>query len=465
VHAGEVMESASPGLIEAAQGAAPRRSWPGSLMERAVALLLADYRRPPGPIAAAAVLALIAVLARDPAAGPLSPGLATILGVLATAPIAVIRRFPAAAIGVILTASAVFVAFGRLSWSVAAVAGWLIALAACPVMLPRRPAVLAVMLTEGAVLLATFGLGGNATPWDATAAEALAVIAAWGAGEMVRARRRSALDQAAAAEQLRYLGERDAVARERASIARELHDVVAHHVSMIAVRAATAPYAISGLPPPGEAAFGEIADEARTALAELRVVLGVLRTPGRGSESAPQPRLADLEGLMGRMRSAGTDVAMTVSGEPRPLPASVELCCYRIVQEALTNAGRHAPGSRVRVDLCYRQASLSVRVSNGRSGYPLPGPGEPAAAGRSWTGQGQPVIGYGLTGLRERVEMLRGQFRAGPDEQGGFGVAAVLPESSGALEGSGVPEGAGALEDSAAPEGAGTLDGIEGGRE
>ena len=302
------------------------------------------------------------------------PRLAIILGLLATVPIVIIRRFPAFAIAVMLTAGAVFVMFGRLSWSAGAVAGWLIALAACPVLLSRRRAVTAVVLTEGAVLLATLGLAGNATPWDATIAEALAVIAAWGAGELLRARRQSALDQAAAAEQVRHLSERDAVARERASIARELHDVVAHHVSMIAVRAATAPYSISGLPAPGEAAFGEIAEEARTALTELRVVLGVLRAPGRAAEGAPQPRLADLDCLLSRMAGAGTDVAMAARGTPRSLPASVELCGYRLVQEALTNAGRHAPGSTVRVDLGYQPDALSVRISNGPARYPAADP-------------------------------------------------------------------------------------------
>ena len=244
------------------------------------------------------------------------------------------------------------------------------------------------------------------------------MIAAWRAGELLRARRQSAIEQAAAAAQLRQLSERDVAARERASIARELHDVVAHRVSMIAVRAATAPYAITDLPDPGRAAFSEIAEEARTALTELRVVLGVLRAPGGGSETAPQPRLADLDCLLSRTARAGMDVTMTVVGAPRPLPASVELCCYRIVQEALTNAGRHAPGSTIRVQLGYQPNAVSVRVRNGCGGPPS-GPGR----------TGQPA-GYGLTGLRERVETLRGEFQAGPDGHGGFGLTALLPTVS-----------------------------------
>jgi signal transduction histidine kinase len=384
-------------------------------MERVLALVAADYRRPVGPIAIAAMLAAAAAAASGPSAGPLNPSAALSLGLLSTAPIAVIRRFPGPAIGTVLTANAMFVVFGRLSWPAAALAGWLIALAACPLVLPRRAAVLAVALTECAVLLGMANLGRNVTPWDASAAEALAVLAAWGAGELFRARRQSAAERAEAAERLRHLSERDAVARERASIARELHDVVAHHVSMIAVRAATAPYALAGLPERGRAAFAEIADEARSALTELRVVLGVLRAPdSSGSEVAPQPRIADLDALLRRVAGAGTSATMTVSGPVRQLPGSVELCCYRIVQEALTNARRHAPGSEVTIELRYTAAGISVLVANGVPGWR---PELPAAARH----------GYGLPGLRERVAMLRGELEAGPDDCGGFAVSAMLP--------------------------------------
>ncbi|HET9894223.1 MAG TPA: histidine kinase [Streptosporangiaceae bacterium] len=395
--------------------AGPGAAWPGSLMERVVRFFAADYRRLPGPVAIAVILAVAALLESGKNAGPLPSSLSLALSLLGTAPIAVIRRYPVAAITAVLAANAGFVLFGRLSWSVAGVAGWLIALAACPVVLPWRWAARAVALTEVAVLLGVAGLNHNATPWDATAAEALAVIAAWGAGEMVRARRQSAKT----AEQLKALNERDVIARERASIARELHDVVAHHVSMIAVRAATAPYSVPDLPESGHAAFAEIADEARTALTELRVVLGVLRTPDgdAGADSAPQPRISDLECLIGRMTAAGMEVTLTVSGNRRPLPASVELCCYRIVQEALTNAGRHAPGSKVTVEVGIETASVTTRVANSA-------PMLPSVKVRAHGG-------YGLTGLRERVTMLRGEFSAGPDGLGGFVVRGVMPAAAG----------------------------------
>lgn len=401
VHADEVDEPA-------------RSSWPGSMMERVVGFVAADYQRPVGPVAIALVLTTGAVLESGRSAGPFAPSLALALGLLGTAPIAVIRRFPTPAIGTVLAANAAFVLFGRLSWSVAAVVGWLSALAAAPILLPRLRAARAVALTEVAVLLGVAGLNGNSTPWDATAAEALAVLAAWGAGEMARARRQAAADRAEAAEQVRHLRERDVVAKERASIARELHDVVAHHVSMIAVRAATAPYSVSDLPEPGLAAFAEIAEEARTALTELRVVLGVLRAPDGGSDAAPQPRIEDLECLVKRMVSAGMDVTMTSSGQVRRLPGSVELCCYRLVQEALTNAGRHAHGSTVRVELVFGSDAITATVSNS-AGLPARGSAPPEQAG------------FGLTGLRERVAMLRGEFEVGPDRAGGFVVRAVVP--------------------------------------
>ena len=220
-------------------------------MERVVGLLAADYRRPAGPAALAAVLAIASLLFAVHG-HPLPALVAVPLGVLATAPLGVARRFPSAAIGIVLLANAAFLLSGRLSWPAACVAAWLIALGACPVLLPRPRAVAALVLTELAVLAAVFVPASvNPTPWDATVAEAAAVLLAWGAGELLRSRRQAAIDRAATAEWVRCLSERAAIGRERASIARELHDVVAHHVSMIAVRAATARYAIDGLPRAG----------------------------------------------------------------------------------------------------------------------------------------------------------------------------------------------------------------------
>ena len=404
----------------AGQAAASRTSWPGAVVERVLSALAADFRRPTGPIVIAVILVIATLFTRGSHPGVLA---ALPVALLATAPIAVIRRFPATSIGVILGASAVFLYFGRLSWPLPAIAGWLIALVACPVLLSKRAAIWAFLGTEVIVLLAAQPFAPSHTPWDATLAEALAVVAAWGAGEMLRSRRQSVATQAAAAEQVKVLSQRDMLARERASIARELHDVVAHHVSMIAVRAGTAPYAIAGLPEPGQEAFAEIAREARTALTELRVVLGVLRDPAKASEATPQPRLGDIEALLERVRGAGTDVSWSVTGEARVLPASVELCGYRVVQEAVTNAGRHAPGSQVTVTMAYEPGGLAVRVANTAAA----GAGPPGAAGPRAAPEAGPGTGFGLVGLRERVAMLGGQITTGPSAGGGFEVWALLP--------------------------------------
>jgi signal transduction histidine kinase len=444
VHAGVMTDEAIFGWGRVGESpAAPGAYWPASMMERVVGFIAADYRRPIGPIVTALVLAVGAALESRNTAGPFGPDLALTVGLLATAPLAVIRRYPAAAIATVLAANACFVLVGRLSWSVAAVIGWIGALAVAPILLPRRQAARAVALTEIAVLLGAADLNGNVSPWDATTAEALAVIAAWGAGEMVRARRQAAAERAAAAAQVRRLSERAVVARERASIARELHDVVAHHVSMIAVRAATAPYSLPELPESGRAVLAEIAEESRTALTELRVVLGVLRSRDGAADAAPQPQIADIDCLISRMTSAGMNVTMTMTGSVRQLPASIELCCYRVVQEALTNAGRYARGSKVRVELSFAVDAVAATVEN--SPAPAAQAGQAGQAARASVAKADEV-GYGLTGLRERVAMLGGEFQAGPGSDGGFAVQALLPMQVSPSPGADDQDAAGAVQ-------------------
>lgn len=342
----------------------------------------------------------------------LAEPLAFVLAVLGSAPLLVLRWLPVVALAVLLAANSVFVLFGRLAWPTAAVIAWLVALAACSMVLSRRRAVLALLATELVVLSAAVFVSPqvSATPWDATVAEALAALLAWTLGSNLRARHRVAVEQAAAAARVRVLQEADAASRGRVGIARELHDVVAHHVSLIAVRAATARYSLLDLSPPAERAFDEIAEQARIALTELRTVLGVLRAPQVAPEQAPQPRLADIEDLVDRVRAAGGRVDVTVTGSG-PVPESVQLCGYRIVQEALTNAGRYAPGGVVSVELDYRPDALAVRVLDDGGTVATTTP---------------PGSGYGLIGMRERVAMLGGTLQAGRDGRG-FAVSAVLP--------------------------------------
>jgi signal transduction histidine kinase len=205
-----------------------------------------------------------------------------------------------------------------------------------------------------------------------------------------------------------------AAMEERARIARELHDVVAHHVSSIAIQADTARLTTPDLPGEGGRRLEAIGQTARDALTEMRRVLGVLRTDSDdGAELAPQPGLERLSELLDAARATGTHVRLILEGQVLPLPPGVELTAYRIVQEALTNARRHAPGAAVDVELRYTADGLHLRVrDNG------PGPADPDADG------------HGLLGMRERAAMVGGSLRAGPAPGGGFAVEADLPVGS-----------------------------------
>jgi signal transduction histidine kinase len=201
---------------------------------------------------------------------------------------------------------------------------------------------------------------------------------------------------------------------ERTTIARELHDVVAHHMSVVAIQAEAAPYRVENPPPELEKAFATIRENAVAALTELRRVLGVVRAEDYEAPDAPQPTLADLEGLLANVRDAGLGVEKVVTGAVRELPQGVELSAYRIVQEALSNTLRHAPGASARVEIGYVLGGLGLRIVNG----PPPNPSliKPS-----------PGAGHGITGMRERVTMLNGEMTAGRTDDGGYEVAVFLP--------------------------------------
>jgi signal transduction histidine kinase len=240
------------------------------------------------------------------------------------------------------------------------------------------------------------------------------------AGLIVRSRRGSR-EQLAVAER-RHEGER-ALLQERQRIARELHDVVAHHMSVIAIQAEAAPYKVADPPKELTESFGEIRASALSGLSELRRVLGVLRKDQ--PDTAPQPGLDDLDGLLESARNGGVTVTVGVTGTPRPLPEGVDLSAYRIVQEALSNAMRHAPGSAVRVMLYYGEAAVHVEVRNDSvTGRQVTG----AQHNGAGLGQGG---GHGIIGMRERAAMLGGHLRAGLTGDGEFLVTAALPLGDG----------------------------------
>jgi signal transduction histidine kinase len=206
---------------------------------------------------------------------------------------------------------------------------------------------------------------------------------------------------------------RQAVLEERARIARDLHDVVAHHMSVIALQSEAAPYKIQELPPAGRQTFEVIRDAAREALAETRRLVGLLRQDDEDApERFPRPGLDRLDELVERALHAGLNVESRVIGIPRPLSAGADLSAYRIVQEALSNAARYAPGSSVRVRIRYDEEQLLVSVIDD---------------GASGTVVSEPGGGHGLIGMRERVTMLGGSLSTGPAEGVGFAVEAELP--------------------------------------
>ncbi len=239
------------------------------------------------------------------------------------------------------------------------------------------------------------------------------------AGVVVRTRRGG--QERLAVQERRHEGER-ALLQERQRIARELHDVVAHHMSVIAIQAEAGPYKVQDPPKELVESFADIRASALSGLKELRRVLGVLRS--ETPDTAPQPGLADLDGLLESARNGGVTISSGVSGTPRPLPDGVDLSAYRIVQEALSNAMRHSPGAAVQVKLYYGDAALVVEVRNDHCPPETPQPSGVFSDGG----------GHGIIGMRERATMLGGNLQAGPTEKGEFLVTAALPLESGSAQ-------------------------------
>jgi signal transduction histidine kinase len=219
-------------------------------------------------------------------------------------------------------------------------------------------------------------------------------------------------DRAERLEREREDKARAAVAEERARIAREMHDVVAHNVSIIVVQAGAARRVLHSDPEPAAEALAAIETTGRQTLQEMRRLLGVLRTSDDGLALAPQPGLGELGSLIEKLRQAGVPVELHEEGEPRPLPAGHDLVAYRVVQEGLTNVLKHAGKAKVRVTVRFKGEILELEViDNGK------GPRAEAAQDP----------GHGLFGMRERLALYGGTLHTGAAESGGFALRAVLP--------------------------------------
>jgi signal transduction histidine kinase len=251
-------------------------------------------------------------------------------------------------------------------------------------------------------------------------------ITAWAAGTLNRAKRASLVAAESRAD--RAEAELDRVvsaqaAAERARIARELHDVVAHHVSLMAVQAEAASSLLPDKPAQARNSVEIIGDTARLALAELRRLLGVLRGPSERLETAPSASLGDLGGVLDQVRGTGLAIDFEVVGTPCPLAPGVDLTAYRIIQEALTNTIRHAHAARAAVTLSYEPGYVTVSVADS-------GPRRDAVAVNGSAARPGPPLagsGLGLAGIAERVASCGGSLTVGPTPAGGFAVTARLP--------------------------------------
>ena len=247
----------------------------------------------------------------------------------------------------------------------------------------------------------------DALAWDST------IAGAWLLGAYLRTRRlyvAELQERAARAEQAREEQARAAVAAERARIARELHDAIAHGVTVMVVQAEAAEEMLGGAPERARKPLRQVQRAGREALVELRRLLGIMREEDAAAERAPQPGLANLEALVETVREAGLPVDLRVEGRPATLPSGLELSAYRIVQEALTNSLKHSGAERVTVAVTYGDSVLDLEVSDdGRGRSPANG------------------AGHGLAGMRERVALYGGELESGPQRGRGYRVRARLP--------------------------------------
>jgi len=342
-----------------------------------------------------------------------------LLALVACGPIVALRRWPMPALAVATAASALFIgASGVESLPLGIMTGLALYFAASR--LPRRESIRAALATAG-VLAAALGFAAlNTRNWSLGGGLILSLfplVAAWFVGDSVAARRRylaglaeqEERERAAQAERARQQ-----VSQERMRIAREVHDVVAHTLTVMTVQAGVGRRLMSKDPEQAAAALESIETIGRTAQDELGVVLALLRDSEPGAVAlAPAPRLADLSDLADTVRASGTPVELRMSGTDRGLSPALELSVYRVVQEALTNVVRHAPHARATVDVRVSAGRLRLEVADDGGS-----PARPSAA---------PGTGHGIVGMRERMAAFGGWLVAEPVSGRGFRVLAEVP--------------------------------------
>ncbi|MFD8199562.1 sensor histidine kinase [Streptomyces sp. NPDC003470] len=357
----------------------------------------------------AVLLGTEAVAQGWPALGPL----AWTLVALVNLPLALRTRAPVTVCLVSHGCWAVYIALGQ--WPVAGSFGPMLAVYTVASLRATRVAAASAGLLAGVWIWA--GLVSGADAMASVVGQAVGFpLVLWRFGYV--ARRTGELTRELRAEQAERA--RREVAEERVRIARELHDVVAHHIAVINVQAGLARFVFHSDAPTARDALDTIEGASGEALAELRRMLGLLRADGvQGADGAPAPGLDQLDEMAARVRTGGVGVDLRVTGAPRPLPPGVQLCVYRVVQEALTNVLKHAPGAHAAVELAYRAGEVTVSVTDD-------GPGD----GRRQGADPDTIPergGHGLIGMRERAKLYGGTIAVGPRSEGGFGVRLTLP--------------------------------------
>jgi signal transduction histidine kinase len=358
-----------------------------------------------------AVLSLPAVVGGAPGIGASVPVTALLLA-LQSLPLIVRRRFPLEVMLIVVTASIVHIAILPADQELQAGLGILVAIYTIGERLDRRTSVGLTALTGVIVAILFVSRAGVFDVLQSLIQTELILGVAWLVGDAARIRRlyaASVEEQSRQAEREREERTRRAVLEERERIARELHDVVTHHVSVMVIQAGGGLRALARRPDDARSALEAIAGTGRQALTDMRRMLGIL---GEREAQEPMPGLDRLPELIEQVRSAGLVLDLTVDGNPRSLDPGLELSAYRIIQEALTNSLKHG-AERATVMVRYEPTTLGIAIEDARGSDRRPAL-EPAHGGR------------GLVGMRERVAMLRGTFAAEPTATG-FRVTAQLP--------------------------------------